>query len=137
MISAPHYIAVEATRRKLIDYREMAGPYRWIERTLEREGYSGLRRSGEFATQKGMVDRTSSLWRPVVDRAIRARALGAAVWDLAFPEWSAHVRADMRKEEQHGLFSRAGYRLADQGGAYLFPFLTSEFPTANTSNSGS
>ena len=43
----------------------------------------------------------------------------AAVWDLAFPEWSAHVRADMRKEEQHGLFSRAGYRLAYRSGPYL------------------
>lgn len=128
-IIAPHYIAAEAERQKLIDYRELYGPYLWMTRTLAAEGFGGLRQHAQFKYWKRMMQETSPLWYPQADKAIRDRRVGAVVWDRAFPEWSFFLRRDFEKEQRDKLLSVSGYRIEYQSGPYLI-WLPDEKPGA-------
>jgi hypothetical protein len=118
-ISAPHYLAAEARRFKIIDHRELTGPYLWMLQVLETEGIGGLKMHREFGHWNNMVRQTVPLWRARVDAAVRSRRLGAVVWDRIFPEWSFNQRIDETMEREYGLFSASGYRIRYQSGPYL------------------
>lgn len=118
-IIAPHYVAAEAQRLKLVDYRELAGPLLWMQATIEREGYRGLRRHRQFKSWKRMSRQTASFWQPFVNAAVQNRKVAAVVWDLVFPEWSHYQKIDLDLERTSGLFSQAGYRVRYQNGPYL------------------
>ena len=118
-IIAPHYLAAEATRLKLIDYRELTGPYLWLLQRIKQEGYAGLRRHRQFGSWKRMVHRTAPLWQTVEIEAIRARRVGAVIWDDVFPEWAYYQKVAGEMEAKSGLYSKSGYQVRYVGGPYV------------------
>lgn len=82
-IIAPHYIAAEAKRKKLIDYRELLGPYLWMVRTIDTNGYSSLKNQKQFKSWKIMVRQTIPLWFSTVEEAVRSNNVDAIIWGLS------------------------------------------------------
>jgi hypothetical protein len=117
-IAAPHYLATQARRRKLIHYRELRGPVDWMRKTLEREGYAGLDRHVKLGHWMQMVDSTSGPWRKQVEAAIRSRALGAIVTDRVSLEWEFVEAIRLPPRERDRLYADAGYRLAYESEHY-------------------
>ena len=134
VVSAPHYIACEAQRIKLFDYRELEGPYRWMRRTLEQEGLGGLGRYKDFGPWERMMVGTYRLWRGELDQAIRHQRLDAVVWDAVYPEWALYQKVDEELEKRTGLLSGSGYRPAYGRAAYLIWLLPEAGKQTDNSN---
>lgn len=68
-IHAPHYIAIESQRLKIIDYEEIIGPYRLMISKLNQKS----RVSEENIYAKGwydLIEETLPLWRDELNEAI-------------------------------------------------------------------
>ena len=118
-ISAPQYLAAEARRIKIIDDRELAGPYMWMIQTLKDKGFEGLKQHKVFGSWGRLVVKTIPLWQFRVDEAISERKAGAVVWDSLFPEWRPYYLIDIEKEKCCRFFSSAGYSIRYQSGPFV------------------
>lgn len=118
-ISAPQYLAAEAQRIKIIDDRELKGPYLWMIKTLKEKGFEGLKQHKAVESWGRLVVKTIPLWQHRVDQAIRDRMAGAAVWDSLFPEWRPYYIIDIEREKNTSFLSAAGYSIRYQSGPFI------------------
>jgi hypothetical protein len=118
-VLAPHYIAAEARRKKLIDYRELLGPYLWLERSIAKNGYLSFKNQTQFRTWKTMVRRTLPLWFSNLQKAVISNKVDAIVWDFVYPEWSYFQKAASLFEKENGFISDSGYTVYYQDGPYV------------------
>ena len=109
-------VAEEVRQQGVVGHAE---PAMDLERAIDEQGYSGLYGSQHAGTWMEWVGATYPLWRARIDDAIRARQVGAAVWENAIPEWRHHYRKDVEMERSERLFSKSGYRAAYRSGPYL------------------
>ncbi len=117
-IAAPHYLAAEAGRRKLVDYREMIGPYLWVEETWRSQGWGILGAARQFRDWDRMILANLDRWQPLVIGAVENRQVGAVVWDDRVPEWALATQIDRQLEASQKFLSRAGYQIAYRQGPY-------------------
>jgi len=109
-IHAPHYLANEAQRLKIVDYEELIGPYRLIESLREKKDYTTIE-TLKSVHWYDLIEITLPLWRDELNNAIMERRISCAVWDKVFPEWSLIYDIDRRLEDELKLFSNAGYEI--------------------------
>ncbi len=108
-IHAPHYIANEAHRLKIIDYEELIGPYRlMINRLSKKDDFEkNLYANGWY----DLIVKTLPLWRYELDNAIMEKKVSCVVWDRIFPEWSLMLNIDIHLETNFNFFSSAGFNI--------------------------
>jgi len=109
-IHAPHYLANEAQRPKIIDYEELIGPYRLMVSTIKnrtKNSEKTLHSNGWYE----LIEKTLPLWRNELNNAITEKKISCAVWDKVFPEWSLMYNIDRYLENKFNLFSNAGFKI--------------------------
>lgn len=117
-IHAPHYLANEAHRLKIVDYEELIGPYRLMVSKLKNK--TGLSESTiSYNEWYELVENTLHLWRYELNKDIAERKISCAVWDNISPEWSLMYNVDTLLEKKFGLFTNAGYRIAYKSFHYV------------------
>ncbi|MCX7994959.1 MAG: glycosyltransferase family 39 protein [candidate division WOR-3 bacterium] len=109
-IHAPHYIANEAQRFKVVDYEELIGPYYLLMDILKNPN-DVEKKKLLSSTWYELVEKTLPLWRYDLNEMIIQRKISCAVWDSISVEWSLMYVIDKYYEEKSGLFSRNGYKV--------------------------
>ncbi|MGB9720503.1 MAG: glycosyltransferase family 39 protein [bacterium] len=109
-IHAPHYLANEAQRLKIVDYEELIGPYLLIQNLLKNKDHDAIRNLRSI-NWYDLIEHTIPLWRNEVNNAVMERKISCAVWDKTFPEWSLMYNIDTYLENKIKLFSSAGYEI--------------------------
>jgi hypothetical protein len=108
-IYAPHYIANESHRFKVVDYEELIGPYFMMLKIIEKKSESkDLYKKLDWYE---LVEKTLPLWRYDLNAMIKQRKVSCVVWDRISPEWSLMYNIDTLLENRYSFFSSAGYRI--------------------------
>ncbi len=107
-IYAPHYIANESERFKIVDYEELIGPYFMMLKMIENKSEKNDLYQIDWY---GLVEKTLPLWRYDLNERIKQRKVSCVVWDRISPEWSLMYNIDTLLENKHSFFYNAGYRI--------------------------
>ena len=108
-IYAPHYIANESERFKVVDYEELIGPYFMMLKIIENK--SEKKDLYQKLTWYELVEETLPLWRYDLNEMIKQSKVSCVVWDRISPEWSLMYNIDTLLENKHSFFYNAGYRI--------------------------
>ncbi|MGQ9701707.1 MAG: ArnT family glycosyltransferase [bacterium] len=117
-IHAPHYLANEAQRLKIVDYEELIGPYLLMVSKLKSKAKL-FENNILYNEWYELVENTLHFWRYELNKDIAEKKISCAVWDNISPEWSLMYNVDTLLEKKISLFTNAGYRIAYKSSHYI------------------